>query len=91
MPQRGCTLQAARSFLYLFPSNSLKFSGHEALSTWRDVTEVLEYACQHFEEKLLTPELREALVTFMAHSLEMEVSSGFKLCLPKGCLLCRSF
>ncbi|CAJ1341353.1 unnamed protein product [Effrenium voratum] len=61
-------------------------AGYDALCAWREIAEVLESACQHFErlqdggQKVIAkPELREALVTFAARSLELELTNSLGL------------
>lgn len=68
-------------------------SGHDALCAWREIAEVLEYACQHFEHvqdggqkwqkanfAFAKAELQSALVTFVARSLEVELLNPLGLC-----------
>lgn len=61
-------------------------AGHDALGAWRDIAEVLECACQHFEhlqdggQKVIAkPELQAALIIFVARSLEVELLNSLGL------------
>eukprot|EP00931_Biecheleriopsis_adriatica_P043537 TRINITY_DN24892_c0_g1_i1.p1 TRINITY_DN24892_c0_g1~~TRINITY_DN24892_c0_g1_i1.p1 ORF type:complete len:573 (+),score=141.77 TRINITY_DN24892_c0_g1_i1:35-1720(+) len=61
-------------------------AGLETLRAWREVAEVLEAACQYFEqlqdggeEVVAQPELQSALVTFAARSLEVELINSLGL------------
>ena len=57
-------------------------AGQDAMGAWREIAEVLECACQHFErdgELMKKPELQTALVTFAARSLEVELVNSLGL------------
>ena len=59
-------------------------AGQDAMGVWREIAEVLESACQHFEtqegERLVKkPELQSALVAFAARSLEVELVNSLGL------------
>jgi len=61
-------------------------AGHEALNAWRDIAEVLECACQHFEhlqdgghKVIAKPELQSALVLFVARGMEVELLNSLGL------------
>jgi len=59
-------------------------AGQDAMAAWREIAEVLESVCQHFEthghELLIKkPELQSALVTFAARSLEVELVNSLGL------------
>lgn len=61
-------------------------AGHDALGAWREIAEVLECACQHFEhlqdggQKVIAkPELQAALIIFVARSLEVELLNSLGL------------
>ena len=59
-------------------------AGQDAMAAWREIAEVLESVCQHFEthgHELLVkkPELQSALVTFAARSLEVELVNSLGL------------
>ena len=59
-------------------------AGQDAMGAWRDIAEVLESACQHFEQQdgeqlVKKPELQSALVLFAARSLEVELVNSLGL------------